>query len=63
MGKRGAPAKGDDAKRFRITVPMSRKVYVAVADAASSSGQTKADVVRKLIDDGVDGIKRREVET
>jgi predicted DNA-binding protein len=63
MGKRGAPAKGDDAKRFRITVPMSRGVYVAVANAAATSGKTKADVVRKLIDDGVEEIKRRKVET
>lgn len=62
-GKRGAPNKGDAAKRHPLTIPMTGGLLEKLKVYAASIGQPKTAAARQLIEDGVDEVKRRRVET
>jgi predicted DNA-binding protein len=62
-GKRGAPNKGEAAKRLQFTIPLTRALYAKLANFAAAIGESKAEAARRLIEQGVDELKRNRVET
>ena len=51
--KRVYKTKGDDAKRDRITVPVTRRLLELLAARAGVLGKSKTEVARMLIEQGL----------
>ena len=53
--RRGAPSKGDGAKRYPLTIPLTRDLYVRLSNYARDFSETRAAAARRLIEEGVGG--------
>lgn len=63
-GKRGRPFFQDGlAKSHPLTVPLTAAVLDKLQRYAQSIGMTKTVAARRLIEDGVDELRKRRVET
>lgn len=62
-GRKGAPSKGAAAKRHPLTIPMDLGLLDKLRAYAATVGQSKTAAARVLIDEGIDEMRRRRVET